>query len=332
MFVLGINLSHHSSIALIKNNEVLLFLHEERVNGKKYYQGIPYKALDLIKNYTRSIDFISFISGPGKHLEQIIQHLASQGVTCKASRRENEKHHLAHAAAGFYMSDFREAAIVVIDGAGALWPFGDNLRASETTSIYRASFPRINCISKKFVVGLYDKQPIHFTNSDQANFKKLFEKSHPVVITKEHDIGWKYATVTSKIGFGVFGEGKTMGLSAYGHSDSKDGNAISAYKIQKELEKHFVTLIGRLNDTNIVLSGGCALNILGNSHIKRTFPNLNIFVDPIAADGTVAIGAAAHYYYSVTNDSNKLLFDAYRGPSYNIEKNYIYECARKYSI
>jgi carbamoyltransferase len=331
MYTLGINLSHHSSVALLHNNEVLMFIHEERLSRKKYHHGIPYKSLDLIKNYTNQIDFLSYISGSQANFDIIIQYLAKQGVSIKRGERDNGKHHLAHAAAGFYMSHFDHAIIFVVDGAGAITKFNSKYKASETTSIYAGSFPNINCVSKKFVVGLYNKRPIAITQAEVENFKHRY-KDLKVEVTTTYDIGWRYAAVTSKIGFGVFGEGKTMGLSAYGFPGSTDNKAKLAYEIQKSIEQSFVSMVSKVESNNVVISGGCALNILGNSKIKSVYPNLNIFIDPIAADGTISLGAAAYHYYSHSHDRNKLHFGPYLGPQYSLSKDYIYECSRKYSI
>ena len=332
MYTLGVNLSHHSSIALLRNNEVLLFIHEERLNRDKYHRGVPYKSLDLIKNYTNKIDSVIQVSGSSQNLRTIIKYLADQNVDVTTFRNDSSLHHMSHAAAGFFMSHFDAATVVVIDGAGALYKLNQSkVRISETTSLYDARFPQIVCTDKHFVIGLYDKKPLVYTEDDKKAFRSRF-KSSRVSVTEALDIGWKYAEVTSSIGFGTFGEGKTMGLSAYGHKPTTDQNVKKAYNIQKDLEGVFVDLASKIKTDNLVLSGGCALNILGNSLIKKTYPNLNVFVDPIAADGTVALGAAAYEYYTKTKDINKLVFGLYQGPSYNLEKNYIYECARKYSV
>jgi carbamoyltransferase len=332
MFTLGINLSHHSSIALLKDNEVLLFIHEERLNRDKYHRGLPYRSLDLIKNYTNNIDSVIQVSGSTDNLKAIVKYLADQNVDITTFRNDGSLHHMSHAAAGFFMSHFDTATVVVIDGAGALYRLNkSNVRISETTSLYDARFPQIVCTDKHFVIGLYDKKPLVYTDDDKKAFRAKFKNSR-VSITEALDIGWKYAEVTSSIGFGTFGEGKTMGLSAYGHKPTTDQNVNKAYNIQKELEAVFVHLASKIKTDNVVLSGGCALNILGNSLIKKTYSNLNVFVDPIAADGTVALGAAAYEYYSKTKDINKLVFGLYQGPQYQLEKNYIYECARKYSV
>jgi predicted NodU family carbamoyl transferase len=74
----------------------------------------------------------------------------------------------------------------------------------------------------------------------------------------------------------------------------------------------------------LVISGGCALNILGISAIKRNFPEFNIFVDPIAVDATQSIGMSIHLYNNIrknvglTKKENK--FDSiYLGPEYDLE-------------
>ena len=124
MYTLGINLSHHSSIALLKDNVVLLFIHEDRLNRKKYFQGIPYKSLDLVKDYTTTIDHITLISGSQYNLNKVVKYLNKQGVVVNSHKRSNELHHMAHAAAGFYMSGMNNACVVVIDGAGAIEHLG----------------------------------------------------------------------------------------------------------------------------------------------------------------------------------------------------------------
>lgn len=73
-----------------------------------------------------------------------------------------------------------------------------------------------------------------------------------------------------------------------------------AYSVQKALEKIFLHHIEFIKQNskikNLVIGGGCALNILGVSLIKKHYPEFNIFVDPIAHDATHAIGEGIHFY------------------------------------
>ena len=79
-----------------------------------------------------------------------------------------------------------------------------------------------------------------------------------------------------------------------------------AYKIQKEAEEYMIELIQKAVDitgeTNIVISGGFGLNCVANYKIIKKFPELNIFVDPIAHDGGTAIGLAKYAWYEYSKE------------------------------
>lgn len=73
-----------------------------------------------------------------------------------------------------------------------------------------------------------------------------------------------------------------------------------AYEVQRALEKFFLTHAEFIKQNskikNLVIGGGCALNILGVSAIKQKYPEFNIFVDPIAFDSTHSIGLGIEFY------------------------------------
>lgn len=375
MYILGINFSHHSSVALLKDNELVLFIHEERLNRQKHWGGpkfgIPEKGLSLIKGYTKTLDVVCGSSG--RHIEfmKSIDFLKSQGISINSYTLRNGHHHLHHAAAGFYMSHLDEATALVIDGAGSISKFKEDkglVKASETTSIYSAKFPNdFSCLYKYFTVGIYDtkktyidnrKVPIDITQEEIDSFINArrgqdgrSQAPQPSLITDEPftfkntiqkidvstylDIGVRYTLVSQDMGFRA-AEGKTMGLAGYGNKQHSTENENKAYEIQKELEEVFLQraamCVEMNNSNNLVISGGCALNILGNSVIKKQYPNLNVYIDPIAMDGTNAIGIAAHVFYSQTGCTDKLKHDIYTGPNYQLNKENVYECARKYSL
>lgn len=344
MYTLGINLSHHSSIALLKNNEVVLFTLEERMNRKKYCRTIPFECLKLIPKITKQIDCLIATTCSKVGLSDIIKYLKSINVEVISANINNTDHHKFHAAAGFYMSHFDHASCLIIDGAGSMTKFRstDGIRASETTSIYDVKFPNtFTCLYKNFTVGIYDSGlrfnsrmnvNLSITEEDVELFKKKFNNIKQIDVSTNTDIGFRYTIVSHLIGFPKMGgEGKTMGLSAYGPVESNIKSKL-AYEIQKELEQTFLNRVSMCEDHNLVLGGGCSLNILGNSLIKKTFPNKNIYIDPVAADCTNALGAAALQFYKSSGCMDKLVFNPYGGPLYNLNKNYINELTRKYSI
>lgn len=97
-----------------------------------------------------------------------------------------------------------------------------------------------------------------------------------------------------------------------------------AYAVQKALEKmflHYAELIkNKSKSRNLVIGGGCALNILGVSLIKKHYPEFNIFVDPIANDATHSIGVGVHYYNLIHKngrmEKNNNFDSIYLGPKY----------------
>ena len=74
-------------------------------------------------------------------------------------------------------------------------------------------------------------------------------------------------------------------------------------------------------ETNIVISGGYGLNCVANYYFKERFPELNIFVDPVAHDGGTSIGWAKHNSYQHCKIQNldfetDPLTTLYLGPDY----------------
>lgn len=100
-----------------------------------------------------------------------------------------------------------------------------------------------------------------------------------------------------------------------------------AYEVQKALEKIFLShaefILQNSKSRNLIIGGGCALNILGISAIKKKYPEFNIFVDPIANDATHPIGLAMYCYNAFIQNyklEKKNHFDSiYLGPKYNLE-------------
>ena len=80
-----------------------------------------------------------------------------------------------------------------------------------------------------------------------------------------------------------------------------------AYHVQMETEQQMMQLIQKAIDitgeSNIVISGGFALNCVANYKYLKQFPDVKFFVDPIAHDGGSAIGLARYAYNMLTQDT-----------------------------
>jgi carbamoyltransferase len=105
----------------------------------------------------------------------------------------------------------------------------------------------------------------------------------------------------------------------------RDQDKNIAYNIQKEVEEQVAGLIQKAVDetgeTNIVLSGGFALNCVANYKFVKQFPHLTIYADPIAHDGGTAIGLAKQAWHKHSGDvQSRQLKSLYLGlvPDYGI--------------
>jgi len=276
------------------------------------------------------------------------------GIQCSKVIVDNRHHHLYHAAAGFYTSGLQDAICIVIDGFGSVETL-DDIAFAETTTIFHAK-ETIETLHKQL---LYKFESPKMTGWDTKQIlHKQNSYKFPTVITSHLDIGKMYGTVTRYIGFYAVDAGKTMGLSAYGKPNNlppmlMEGTIISnanlfrydsqidalcypelqdpddqtkknmAYNVQKALEKIFVERVAsalkiKYSD-NVILGGGCALNILGNSEIKRHFPDLNVYPEPIAADAAQSIGAALyHYKLEFPSTRFRKIDNLYFGPDYKL--------------
>ena len=288
-----------------------------------------------------------------EHLKQLLQEAQ---INCKRTVIDNSQHHLNHAAAGFYCSGFEDALCLIIDGVGTTWMWDRGVVLSETTSIFHMTNHSVDTLYKHLFFRSAATSGFGWDLFALERIQKTYP--YKTDISSHLDIGKMYGTITRHIGFqSSHNAGKLMGLSAYGgpnnlppllvgdtiisdanffKNDSQidtfmypELNSLSekqkqnlAYNVQKALEKVFVTRVKQALDmrpsNNLILGGGCALNILGNSLIKKTFPNLNIYVEPIAADSSQSLGAALYYYKRQFPETKfSKLKNLYLGPEYS---------------
>ena len=96
-----------------------------------------------------------------------------------------------------------------------------------------------------------------------------------------------------------------------------------AYEAQKQFEKQMVEILDKCitNQKNIIITGGCGLNVVFNYRLRKALPkDINLYIDPLCGDEGNSIGAAITYgkYCGERNNFDSI----YLGPKpkYNIEK------------
>ena len=330
-YILGISNSHNGAACLLRGNEIVAAVQEERLTRRKRKRnhgslptlainycldcaGIKSSQLDLVVNSTQGKLTSS--------LEDVTLNPTLQTALHKTPVL-TLSHHAAHAASAFALSGFSEAAVLVIDGVGSpeedLSP--DERQAIkktvengwETVSLYRYSEARLETVEKHLV-------------ENGSWLENTFTQ-----MPKFASLGGMFSAVSWQIFGSIMEAGKVMGLAPYGEpvipaSDFyslDDGSFVFkddlparyrdfehwpqhqkeyqnlAASTQVALEDAMRYLLERLRalvpSENLCYAGGVALNSVANEKvIVRESGFEDFYIIPSAEDNGPAVGAAFH--------------------------------------
>ena len=230
IWVAGIARGHNAGICLLKDDEIIFSIEEERFTRTKY-DGGPLASIVKVLDYTDKLDYLVIahttpVSEAGKIEftgENIYTGLASKlGLIDRKKDLYNHPqvvdlshvHHKLHAACAFYRSGFKSALAIVVDGAGTFIPLsigGEDTLAFETETIFECSYP---ANFKTLLRHLGTRGPhqggIVLTPDGDSDLK------FPTIVSDRAGITKVYEAVTQYCGFQAIEAGKTMGLFPYG--------------------------------------------------------------------------------------------------------------------
>lgn len=291
--VISIYGSHDASITFIDNDYKIRVYEYERFIKKRYAMfssrfdswddmgsnDIERKEfLNLVKNnlFNKDIKLILFLELNQEDKELITNFFPN------ATFKEMA-HHFSHAASGFYPSNFNKSLIFSVDGGG--YDFGQVY----TTRVF-----------------LGEENKIKNLECNNLDFGNPYS-----------GLGWLVSEIKSgskhKTKHSLSNAGKIMGLCAYGQvrnewvkyfeeyyddnnleklclklkipykSDSVRGQisydiaSTSQYVFEKKMDDLILPFVDKYN-VNVVLVGGCALNVLYNQKLYDTLKNKNLSV------------------------------------------------------
>lgn len=319
MIVVGMGGSGHDfSTCIFKDDGIISFIEDERVIRKKhsFFHGMGKELLKMpALNYC--------LKQTGIDAENVDYCVANNSLEPYYYARSPWKkniiqinHHLSHACSAFFPSNFKDAAILVIDGAG----FAEEKGMNDSISMWKGHENKIEKI---------------VSHGGEIISRKLFNE---MIDPAENSIGGFYHIATTMVGFGPFDEGKTMGLAPYGTDrlysilrelvdygeegqfifplecinaffelqdkldledfDVRADVAWAAQKICEEAVINAATYLKKKTDCeNLCYAGGVALNSVANYKLYKTGLFKNIFIQPAAGDNGTSIGSALYGAY-----------------------------------
>lgn len=367
MIILGLNYYFHDSTAcIVKDGELIVAIEEERLNRDKHTQAFPQMAIDRCLKIAGisydDIDHIAVSIKPTTHwfkkLVYIIKRPKSflpffghHVVNAYAKQRkfwlwyknhwkENQEkpkvhfieHHLTHVAGSFFVSPYKEAALLGIDGSGewaTTWMgYG---KGNSIEKFQESFFPNSFGSFYETVTQFCGFKP----NYDEGKTMGLAPMGDPKVFKSEVEkiikvdrkgkvkidlsyFNFQYLvknTYSNKF-VEVFGKPR----DSNGPFEDRHKNAAAAF--QKVLEDRVLEICDILYEKTkadyLVISGGVSLNSVMNGRIVRESKFKDVYVMPAAGDNGTAIGAAYYLYNGILNKQRNFIHDnAYIGTSYN---------------
>jgi carbamoyltransferase len=364
MYILGISCFYHDSAAcLLQDGEVIAAAAEERFNRKKHYNDFPYQAitfcLDTAKIAMNEVDMVVFYEKPilkfDRTLHQHLQHFPKsyQASMDTMSHWFDQKlqiqkifkeelnylkpihysgHHLSHAASAFYLSGFKTAAIVTLDGVGE-WAtttvgLGKNHQISIDKEIhfphslgllYSAlttylGFSANDAEYKVMGLAAYGK-PKPFKEHFDALITQFDDGSYQLNM-EYFDFDWSSKTMYSPKLVKLFGHPPRVPESK-AFTYHKDIAAALQAKLEEVVINLLLAVHREYKTPNLCLSGGVALNSVLNGKILSQTPFKNLYIPPDPGDAGGAMGAALHAHAQYGKTPIKWQkFNPYLGPSY----------------
>ena len=374
MYVLGIHPGgHDTSATLLKNGKIVVAIEEERLSKSKHSSKFPELSIKECLNYAKiKIHDVKAISLSGdynlhikkrylenwqKYYPKNKHRLISEFEDFKKISNIEEfirnkydykciiyqcRHHLAHFASAFYISNFKKSALYSIDGVG---DFESSLSGVVKNNQFKVlekstvSYPHSiglvytaitawlgfipHCDEGK-TMGLapYGNHKIYLNH-----FKKMikFEKFGKISLNLDYfDYPFYRRSNVSNKFRSIFGNNRKKNEKI----TKKHMNVAATlqYFCEKTLIHGLKHLYRITRISNLSLAGGVALNCVANGKIFKNTKFRNVSIQPAAGDAGTSLGSALYWYNCVRKTKNKkinhlsIADNIYSGPKFGDKK------------
>lgn len=371
-----------SSAVLLRDGKVVAGAAQERFDRIKTSRKFPYGAiahcLKMGKCEIEDVDYVAVGWNPGIHLRsynyrfsdaarwraeylyqipnnlvRLLKDKKIEYVEQVFKQKKGEQrivyvtHHLAHAANAFYPSQFKEAAILSVDGRGeddsAFFGVGkgnkitelDTLALPHSLGLVYTSITQFLGFQphvdewKVMALASYGKR----NNATYRKFKSILKLQKDGWF--EFDLSYFNYHLHDKLHFHAPKMKELLGVPR--HEDEPLTNrhieiAAALQQITEEVLVHMLKwLHKKTGQDNLVVGGGVFLNSVFNGKITALTPFKNVFISSCPDDSGISLGAAAYVHHDILGlPRMQALEHNYWGPEFNNEE--IKEAIEKYKL
>ena len=381
--ILGISAFYHDSAAtLIIGQKIIAAAQEERFTREKHTPEFPVNAikycLDEAGLVIDELDAIVFYDKPLLKFERLLEtyySFAPKGILSflKAIpvwineklflkkliydglkqvgpyNKKNVKflfpeHHLSHAASAFFPSNFKQAAILTIDGVGEWCTASIGMGSNNRIEIYKElNFPHsVGLLYTSFTYflgfkvnsGEYKLMGLApYGNPKAENLSKFISiiKNNLVSINNDGSIWLNQSFYNYSTGLRMIKDKRWEKLFGFpkrlADKEIEQHHCDLALAIQRVTEEIVIKMAKeakRLTGSeNLCMAGGVALNCVANGKLIKENIFKNIYIQPAAGDAGGSLGAAmaVNFIYFKAERLNDKSYDkmsgTYLGPEYS---------------
>lgn len=295
--------SHDAAISVWHDKELQFAAHSERYSGIKNDGNLCAGIIEDAEQYGKP-DLIVWYENPILKTDR--QRKAGQGDTTQENDVRSYldrynltapvhfgQHHHSHAAAGYYTSGFKDAAIIVIDSIGEF----------ETLTIWHGEG---NTLKKVYTQGYPDSVGLWFSAMTQRCGLKPNEEEYILMGMAAYGNADRLKADIYKDFFKTI-NGPAIRFKQNLHKGCLDWRLDlvqeqDVFDIAAATQQIYTELLQIVSDwtrknvpsSNIILMGGCALNCVANSSITGNWDRVWIMPNP--GDAGSAVGAVAGYF------------------------------------
>ncbi len=378
LYILGINAFHgDASACLLKDGQLIAAAEEERFCRIKHWAGFPSKAIQFCLSEAgitiSDIGHISLNRNPSTNLvrKALFAFLKNPSFSAIADRLKNARkfkdipeliseglgvqksevraqihhieHHLAHLGSSFFVSSFKSAAVVSVDGFGdfvsTMWGVGEDKKIITKDKVYfphslglfylaitqYLGFPNYGDEYKVMGLAPYGK-PLYLNKMKELVTllpNGLFELNLDYFSHHSEGVSMVWDGGEPKIGK-VF-TSKLVELLGPARCTNENLNqfhkdiAASAQAMYEEAFFHLLNHVAYVTKkTNLALAGGCAMNSVANGKIFDRTPFKDVYIQSAAGDAGGCIGAAyAVWHHELDNPRSFEMLHSYWGPCFS---------------
>ena len=371
IYILGLNSGEfNSSACLLKNGEIKFAIQEERLNREKFTKKFPIQSIKKILE-SQKIDFsdINYITigwNPSNHMIKYNALISSfrslreynfytlSDNLFNLTKREigsytkiehdndnfpkiyHINHHLSHASNGFFLSNFKSAAILTCDFRGEYESITFNIGTNN--NIKKINYQNLpNSLGKLYAT--FTELLGYKSDNDEwkvmamsaydyncADEIKKIKKCYNLLDDGKIELVSKYFEFSNFGNKNYFYTDELLELFNIKKIEYRSFPSKKQIKISKALQfcseeigLHFLNyLYKETKNKNLVVSGGFFLNTVFNGKIIEKTKFENLYIPYAPSDTGNSIGSALYLHYNLLKNKRKKINNSpYLGIEYN---------------